>query len=212
MNRQKLFQYAIIFLILTFFLGFFWPVLYSPKEEASPSASPTPASFSANATATARVAKLGSKVVLYCQQKSQESLGSLKADLEKIAGVSRVLAGGSLFDVTFTQNATAEDFAAVETSASSYCNASLAFRKALQLEFSGPVSFNYSGVEGVQSTRLPFDLCSKQNWDCLVFSSTPENSTVGVSISLSNEGGLEQGTVQEIAGLNIANAVETNSS
>lgn len=203
LNKAWIIRIGLVFLILSFFIGFFWPIIFTPTpEEAGVSPTATPQllpAFTASSNATARVVKLENRLILFCQGVEESSLQSLAQALKQMQGVERVLVGASVFDVFLSSNSTA--LASVVELFSGACPAGNAFRKASELSFSSTVTLTPpQGFEPI-TTRLPPTLCKQPNWSCLVGAGTQENASISVVVTLNRleDDGSEQGVVQEVA-------------
>ena len=198
MEKHKIIRYGTIALILFFAFEYLWPLLYAPQAEATPT--PTPGAGNLNIesiNATARVLKLAPRLVLLCNDAN--ATAQAKQKLSGIQGVERILQGNGILDVGFTQNAS--ETAMLEASLAFYesCGGGIAFRKTTQLEFASAITVNDS-LGRPQTLRLPSTLCSQALWNCMVFATTGENSTVKTTVSIKqNAQGYEEGYVQQIA-------------
>jgi len=178
MDKKKIVRYGTILLILFFAFEYLWPLLYAPtaQETASPSPS-TIAVTGGGGNASARVVSLQNGLVLAC---SNTQLDGLKAEIEGIPGVSRVLFGGSLLDVSFSnESAVGQAVSALNAS----CNTTaVALRRAL-LEFPNGLRINTT----IGPTVIP--VSNLKNIEGTVFALTPVNSTVTVCYTLDEKQG-----------------------
>jgi len=214
LNKTWIIRAGLVFLILSFFIGFFWPVLFTPdgqnpQETATPAPSVFPA-FTSSANATATVKKLDNRMILFCQGASEELSNGLKGELQAMPGVERVLTASGVFDVVLSANASsAASVAAVFTDA---CPTGIAYRRALELEFNSTVTFNPPAGFDPIVARLPSVLCKQANWNCLVFASTQENALISSVATLTRkQDGTEEGVIQEVAGFNALPSSSNNS-
>jgi hypothetical protein len=177
MDKKKIVRYGTLALILFFAFEYLWPLLYAPaaQETASPSPS-TIAVTGGGGNATARVASLENGIVLLC---SNTQLDSLKSEVEQIPGVSRVIFGGSLLDVSFSNDTAVPPMLAALNS--SCKTQAMALRKAL-LDFPNGLYVNTTaGRQFVPASNL-------KSIPGKVFASTTSNSTVKVCYLLDEKG------------------------
>ncbi|MEM4254850.1 MAG: hypothetical protein QXR53_00775 [Candidatus Norongarragalinales archaeon] len=204
LNKTWFIRAGLVFLILSFFIGFFWPILFTPDSQQSPSVSPTPGlpSFTSSDNTTATVKKLENRLIFFCQDAGQEQLAQIAAGLRAVEGVERVLSGSTVFDVSLSKNASSSSLSSLEQAFSSLCPSGSGFRRAAELDFASSVTFTPpQGFDPIVA-RLPSTLCRQPNWSCLVLLSTQENATISAIVTLTRaEDGSEQGVVQEVPGL-----------
>lgn len=206
MNSQTITKIVLVFILLSFFLGFFWPVLFTPQNNttgvSSPSPSPQPSSFTATTTAKARVVQLDTRMIFFCGNANATALQDFKTTLEARPNVERVLGVGGVYDVLFKKNATRDEYLGAYTLFTGACPQGYAFRRALQMEFPGSLTLtsNDTGVAPLV-VRLPTQLCMQPNWNCFAFPSADENTTgtfmVGITHDETNPNG-ETGTIQQV--------------
>jgi len=204
LNKVWLIRGGLIFLILSFFVGFFWPVLFTPSAQGEQEPTPTPSAFPAftsSANATVTVNKLDNRMLLFCQGASAELSQGLKAEFQAMYGVERVLMANGVFDVVLSANSSSA--ANVAAAFAGACPSGTAYRRALELEFNSTVTFiPPAGFDPIVA-RVPLALCMQPNWNCLVFASTPENASASVVATLTRkQDGNEEGVVQEVPGFN----------
>ncbi len=204
MNKVWLIRSGLVFLILSFFIGFFWPVLFTPSEQGEEEPTPTPSAFPAftsSANATVTVNKLDNRMLLFCQGASAELSQGLKTEIQAMDGVARVLAANGVFDVVLSENSSSA--ASVAAAFAGACPSGTAFRRALEVEFNSTVTFTPPAGFDPIIARVPLALCRQPNWNCLVFASTPENTSASVVATLTRKAdGNEEGVVQEVPGFN----------
>lgn len=215
MNSQTITKIVLVFIILSFFLGFFWPVLFTPQDNngngaSSPSPSAQPNSFTATTTAKARVVQLDLRMLFFCGNANQTALQDFKTVLQAQPHVERVLGVGGVYDVLFNKNATQDEYLGAYRLFVGACPQGYAFRRALQLEFNGSLTLtsNDTTVDPLV-VRLPTQLCSQPNWNCFAFPSAEVNSTgtflVGITHDATQPNG-ETGTIQQIPDANASMA------
>lgn len=201
-------------MLLSFFLGFFWPILFTPQNgqnDASPSAS-TPATggaFNANAIAQGRVLELDNRMVLVCNGGNESVMQQFKQDLDSNPSLERVIGipATGAFDLTLSKNASESEYASIASSFEAICPTGFANRRMLQVEFASAIVFNSTGdaSAGAGSARLPPFICSQPNWNCFAFPSTKQNSTGSFRVSITRNAGAssaETGLMQQILDVN----------
>ncbi len=201
MDKAWIIRIGLVFLILSFFIGFFWPILFTPtaeKQGVTPSPSVLPA-FTASDNTTATVKKLENRMILFCKEGKEELFNRLKPEFEGIPGVERVIVGGTVFDVSLSANASNQSVGLVNTLFSVNCPTGFAYRRALELDFHSTVNFTPPAGFDPIVARLPSALCKQPNWSCLVLGSTQENDTISVVVTLTRKAdGNEEGVVQQV--------------
>ncbi len=212
MKKETVIKIVLVFMLLSFFLGFFWPVLFTPQAENGGNPSPSAqaelsGAFNADAVAQGLVLELDRRMVLACGNANATLMQEFKAGLDSNPRIERAIgiAATGAFDLLFSENSTASDYDRVASDFQALCPAGSAARRALQIEFPNAISFNStdnSTGSTAGSARLPPYLCGQQNWNCLVSPETTENSTATFKIGITRTAGgsgSEQGFMQEIA-------------
>ncbi|HIH20490.1 TPA: hypothetical protein HA244_04445 [Candidatus Micrarchaeota archaeon] len=216
MDRVKLTRYGIIVIIAFFALEFFWPLLYSPTAQPTPTPTVEPEIQNQALNATAVLKSKGNRMLLLCDTRPSESNGTsqqeLKAQLQALPGVTRVIQSSSIYDVAFapaTQNSTATNTTATPPTAAvesleitiatvfyAACPSGIAYTRANELEFASALSLNTS--QGPRPIRLPASTCTQANWQCLIFPTMQENQTLNVLVEIKSDANGEQGTIRQV--------------